>query len=537
MKKIIILSMAILFLAGCKVPEILGLKEMPVTQVAAQKEKALRQMKVMPVTQVVEKMRETEKLYSLSAKDMELRKVLFLFAKELPEYNVVIDPDVSGRVTVDIKELSLDRVLAILLGPLGLEYVLEDDILRISKPRMVTRIFEFVYSTTKRDAQTSLVAITGSQGGSSGGGGGSLGGGGGSAGGGMGPGGGGGSGGGSGSNSYSSIGTDEKVDVWSELEDGIRDLLSGTGKLSISKRIGRISVTDYRSNMKGIASFIDAFKRDTKKQIFIKAKIMEIKLTEGSDFGIDWNAVLKGTSLFGGKGNPGSIVQNFAPAQGALDSFTRFASPITGIINRGNLTATIRAMEVFGEVTVLSSPQVSTLNGQKAIIRSVREDVVFQSSQSTGTGGNPIATTTAQPFTFGVFLDVTPHVDSEGMITMDVHPSVSSLVEIRPSDTTASPQASKPIIDTREAETVVTIKEGETVLIAGLMADDVQKNISKFPILGDIPYIKKIFRREIVNTRKSELVILINPTLVGPRAKDFGDSREKYKMLSRLFSL
>lgn len=515
MKKIIILSMAILFLAGCKVPEILGLKEMPVTQVATQ-DAALRQLEVMPVTQVVEKMKEREKLYSLSAKDMELRKILFLFAEELPEYNVVIEPDVSGRVTVDLKELSLDNVLTILLGPLGLEYVLEDDILRVSKPKMVTRIFEFIYSTTNRIAETSLVAMTGGGGETSGG-----------------------EGSGSSSTSFGSVSTEEEIDVWGELESGIIGLLSEAGKFSISKRIGRISVTDYRSNMKEIASFINDFKRVTKKQILIKAKILEVKLTEGSDFGIDWTTTFSGLRLLGGTGNnaPGSLAQSFAPSSTALNTFSTFASPITGIINRGDLTAVIKAMEVYGEVNVLSSPQVSTLNGQKAIIRSVREDVVFQSSQSSAGsgGGDPIATTTAEPFTYGVFLDVTPHVDSEGMITMDIHPSVSSLVEIRASDTSSTPTASKPIIDTREAETVATILEGETVLIAGLMQDDVQKNISKFPILGDIPYINKLFRREIINTRKSELIILINPTIVGPRAKDFGNSREKYKLLSKLF--
>jgi len=511
MRKTFILSMAILFLAGCKVPELLGLREMPITQVALQKEKALSKMEVMPVTQVVEKMEEREKLYSLSANDMELRKILFLFAEELPEYNVVIDPDVSGRVTVDLKELSLDNVLTILLEPLGLEYVLEDDILRISKPRMVTRIFEFVYSTTNRIASTSLVAMTGGGGETSGG-----------------------EGSGNSSTSFGSVSTEEEIDVWGEFESGIGSLLSEEGKLSISKRIGRISVTDYRSNMKEIASFIATFKRDAKKQILIRAKILEVTLTDGSEFGINWDFALKGIGLFGGKATPGTIGQAFAPpATNAGIGFTGFATPITATINRTNFSATIRALETQGKVTVLSSPEVSTLNGQKAIIRSVTEDVVFQSTQSSGSGGDPIATTTAEPFTYGVFLDVTPHVDSEGMITMDIHPSVSSLSDTKSS--LGTNPAQKPIIDTRETETVATIKSGETVLIAGLMADNLNENISKFPILGDIPLIKTLFRRTIKQSEKTELVILINPTIVGPRAKDFGSAREKYKVLSKMF--
>ena len=513
MKKAI-LSMTILFLAGCSITALSkkkeeGLNEMPITQVAPQKDEALPQIELMPVTQVVEKIEEKEKLYSLSAKDMEIREILFLLAGELPEYTVDIHPDVSGRRTVDIKELSLDNILTILLEPLGLEYTMFDHILRISKPRMVTRTFEFVYSTTNRTAKTSLVAMTGGGGETTGG-----------------------EGAGSSSASFGSIATEETIDVWGELESGIISLLSEAGKLSISKRIGRISVTDYRSNMKEIASFIDAFKRETKIQILIKAKILEVTLTEGSEFGIDWTAVFNGINILGGS-ETDLIKQSFAPADSAVTTFgLSFAKPINTVINHDNLKLVIRALETQGKVTVLSSPQVSTLNGQKAIIRSVREDVIFQSSQSAGGAGDPIATTTAEPFTFGVFLDVTPHVDSEGMITMDVHPSVSSKADpgLSPDGT-----AQKPIIDTRETETVVTVKNGETVIIAGLMQDNVQKLVSKFPLLGDIPYLGKAFRREITETQKSELVILISPTIVGPRAKDFGNARANYKMLRDQF--
>jgi len=522
MKKAI-LSVTILLLAGCNITALSKKNEeglMPIAQVAPQENETLPQIEVMPGAQVVEKIKEKEKLYSLSAKEMELRKILFMFAEELPEYNIVIDPDVSGKVTVDFKELSLDNVLTILLEPLGLEYTIEDNILRVSKPRMVTRTFEFVYSTTTREAKTSLVAMTGGGGETSGG-----------------------EGSGSSSASFGSIETEETIDVWAEMESGISDLLSEAGKLSISKRIGRISVTDFRSNMKEIASFIDIFKRETKKQILIKAKILEVTLTDGFEFGINWNLALKDIDILAGsKATPFTAGIQFAPTATGR-AFDSFAAPTTFSVTHTDLNFLVRALETQGKVSVLSSPQVSTLNGQKAIIRSVREDVVFQSSQSAGSGGDPISTTTAEPFTFGVYLDVTPHVDSEGMITMDIHPSVSSLKETRSATSTTGiganattiTLAQKPIIDTRETETVATVKEGETVIIAGLMQDNIQKNTSKTPILGDIPYLGKLFRREITDKEKTELVILITPTLVGPRAKDFGDARANYKMLRDQF--
>ena len=256
MKKVILSMTILLFLAGCNITAHSKKNEealMPITQVAPQKDETLPQIEVMPVAQVVEKIKEKEKLYSLSAKDMEIREILFMLAGELPEYTVDIHPDVSGRRTVDLKELSLDNVLTILLEPLGLEYTMEDHILRISKPRMVTRTFEFVYTTTVRTASTSLVAMTG--GGGTGG-----------------------EGGAGASTSFGSVDTTETIDVWAEMEAGIESLLSDEGELNIVKRVGYITVTDYRSNMKEIEAFIDFFGRETKKQILIKAKILEVTL-------------------------------------------------------------------------------------------------------------------------------------------------------------------------------------------------------------------------------------------------------------------
>jgi MSHA biogenesis protein MshL len=508
MKKTTIYVIIVFFIAGCvtatKKKEVLS--EMPVEQIAHKMVDKLSTMRELPVSLVVEEIKEREKLYSLSAKNMELRDAFFIFSRELPEYNIVIDPDVSGSVTVNFEELSLDKALAIILEPLGLEYTIEENVLRVSKPRLETRTFEFVYSTSTREAKTSLKAFTGSGEG----------------------------GGGSTSSSFGSIDTDETVNVWEELEFGIKGLQSDAGKLQINKRIGRIIVTDYRSNMKMIKDFINLFKEETKKQILIRAKILEVTLTEGSEFGIDWDVTFRHFDILGNKRNPGTLSQKFAPdaRSSRAFSFQSFDEPIEIGITHSNFDLVIKALETQGKVSVLSSPQVSTLNAQKAIMRSVREDVVFQSQQSAGTGGNPISSTTAEPFTFGVYLDVTPYVDSEGMITMSVHPSVSSFVDLA---TSQDGTAQKPIIDTRETETIVTINEGETVIIAGLMKDDFKKDISKFPILGDIPYLGKVFRREVNDTSKTELVILISPTIVGPRAKDFGAERAKYRMLNKQF--
>ncbi len=500
MKKII-LTIAVVCLVGCvQTREVM--KGMPSMQVASRGAERLLPMEGLPVTQVVDEIREREKYFSLSVNNMELRNVFFILAREISEYNVVVDPDVTGAVTVSFKDLPLEKVLEVLLEPLGLEYIIDDTILRISKPRVVTRTFEFVYSTTTRTSRSSLMAVTGS--GASGT-----------------------SGGGS-SSSFDSVNTVEEVNVWQELESGIRELLSSEGMLSTNRRTGRITITDYRSNLEVLEGFIEFFKRETMRQIHIKAKILEITLTDKSVWGIDWTQLLKfgQTTLELGQ-------TAFAPTVGSLDGFSGM---VTGSLDgaSGDLDVVVSALEGQGNVNVISSPQVTTLNGQTAIIRSITEDVVFQQSTN-NTSGGITQTVTADPFVYGVFLGVTPHADSEGTITMDIHPSISSLVQILDFPDSTNPLASRPKIETRETQTVVSVKDKEVVVIAGLMQDDVRETTSKFPLLGDVPYVGQLFRREEKQSEKSELVILLTPTIVGHSARDFGTIRDKFKLLEQGF--
>jgi type II secretory pathway component GspD/PulD (secretin) len=177
-------------IAGCATTE--ELKKMPVSQLVPKKIYKHSALDELPVTQMLEEVKEREKLYSLSVKNMELKNVLYVLTKELPEYNIVVDPDVSGKVTAAFKNLPLDKVLDVLLKPLGLEYTIEENILRISKPRMVTRTFEFIYSTSTRTVRSTVMAVTGAGGEENEG------------------------------ASFGSVETEESVDVWGEMESGIR---------------------------------------------------------------------------------------------------------------------------------------------------------------------------------------------------------------------------------------------------------------------------------------------------------------------------
>ncbi len=513
MKNIILAIITAFIVAGCATTKPKDeLKKMPVSQLVPKKISIISTMDELPVTQMLEEVKEREKLYSLSIKDMEINNVLHVLTNELPEYNIIVEPGVSGKVTATFKNLTLDKVLEVLLNPLGLEYVIEDNILRISEPKMVSRTFNFVYTTSSRTSKSSVMAVTGA-----------------------------GDDDGAGA-SYGSIVIEESVDIWNELESGIMALMTpDAGTLSISRRVGYITVTDYRSNMEKIEEYMDIFKTSVQTQIHIRAKLLEVTLKDGNEFGIDWGATLKSIPLLSNSTNPLNIVQSFAPILGSTTPTgqSRVSSTNSNEVanqfqfgkSAGHFTYLINALKSQGNVTVLSSPEVSILNGQKAILSSVTQDVYFETQQSAGGAGGVITTTTAKPFNYGVYLDVTPHVDLEGMITMEVHPSVSSYIELKESG-----NAKRPAIDSRETETIVTINNGETILIAGLIKDDVKSNQSKLPFLGDLPVAGKAFRRSLKSDIKTELVILITPTIVGPRAKDFGSIRSKYSLLRKPFT-
>ena len=513
MKNIILAIITAFIVAGCATTKE-ELKKMPVSQLVPKRVTKISAMDELPVTQMLEEVKEREKLYSLSIKDMEINNVLHVLTNELPEYNIVVEPGVSGKVTASFKNLTLDKVLDVLLNPLGLEYIIEGNILRISEPKMVTRTFNFTYTTSSRNSKSSVMAVTGA-----------------------------GDDEGAGA-SYGSVLTEESVDVWAELQSGITALMTpDVGKLAISRRVGYITVTDYRSNMERIEEYMDIFKSSVQTQIHIRAKLLEVTLKDGNEFGINWAATLKSIPLFSDRTNPLSIVQSFAPIVGDSTSVTgqsRATSTASNDVaelfqfgkSEGHFNYLITALKSQGDVTVLSSPEVSILNGQKAILSSVTQDVYFETQQSSsGSGTGVISTTTANAFNYGVYLDVTPHVDLEGLITMEVHPSVSSFIELKSSGT-----AQRPAIDTRETETVVTINNGETILIAGLIKDDLKSNQSKLPVLGDLPVAGKAFRRSLRSDIKTELVILITPTIVGHRAKDFGSIRSKYSLLRKPFN-
>ena len=431
--------------------------------------------------------KKVERLFSFSSRDEDIGMVLRALSRQIP-YDIVVDPDVSGKVTVDLRNATLKEVLDTLTSLVGAEYQVKGNIIRVTRPKMITRIFNLNYITTTRKGTSTLRAVTGVSNYTGEGGGGSE-----------------------EEKGGSTIEAADTSDVWKEIEAGVKSMISKEGKLVINQASNLIMVTDFPANLARIAAFLERVEGSAHRQVMIQAKIVEVALSDQYKMGLDWSAIFKMGGLQG--------------------TFSQSLSPATGLfqigVSKGDFKALLDAMAEQGKINVLSSPRISTLNNQKAVIKVGRDEVFFkpeysvQKNELTGTTTSVLTGVTPQTVTVGVVLDVTPQIDEDGAITMHIHPSVTDLVKVEQFSIKGDVYATAPVIDVRETDAVVRAEDGQTIIIAGMMKEKKAETVTKVPFLGDIPGLGALFRRTDRQKEKTELVILLTPTvLVGKKITD-----------------
>jgi MSHA biogenesis protein MshL len=194
-----------------------------------------------------------------------------------------------------------------------------------------------------------------------------------------------------------------------------------------------------------------------------------------------------------------------------------------------NFAALISFLETQGELSVLSSPRIAALNNQKAVLKVGTDEFYVTNVTSnvtfTGTTSTQSPTITTQPFFSGVALDVTPQIDAEDIITLHIHPSVSLVTEItKDLDLGSAGQFRLPLASSNisESDTIVRVSNGQIVAIGGLMKEVQARERRQVPGIGDTPLIGSLFGNSGRSTEKSELVILVKPTII----KDYEDWRK-----------
>ncbi|MES2024956.1 MAG: pilus (MSHA type) biogenesis protein MshL [Pseudomonadota bacterium] len=458
-------------------------------------------------------------------------------------YNMLVHPDVNGTISATLKDVTLFEALDAIRELYGYDYKVEGSRIVIKPLTMQTSVFQVNYLTGNRKGVSNTRVISGgsntSQPNSSGN-----------------------------ANNQNNTGgtnpttsnqaamessrvnTTSSSDFWAELKMAL-DAIVGNGKdgrsVVISPQSGVIVIRAMPDELRSVATYLKATQLSVDRQVILEAKILEVELSDSFQSGINWSGFRTGsTRISAGSVAPGTVLQtNGAQVTGAtsIDSAARtFAGGVLSSVagqdlvgntaNLGsmfglalqtkNFSALISFLETQGNVHVLSSPRIATLNNQKAVLK-VGTDEFFVTNVSSNintsvTGTTSTPNVTLQSFFSGVVLDVTPQIDEQGNIILHIHPSVSDVqtsekvINLGTSGGTLILPLAKS--NTSETDSVVRAQDGNIIALGGLMRQATSSDRSQVPGAGDVPVLGNLFRNTNQTTQKRELVILLKPTVI-----------------------
>ncbi len=281
---------------------------------------------------------------------------------------------------------------------------------------------------------------------------------------------------------------------------GVAAALNGQVEVVADTDTNQLLVATASKYEQQVKDLLDALDRPV-PQVLIKVLVAEVTHDRSDDIGADFSVLNLRAS---GEGQSyGSVLGNAAAQSTAVASGAPGGLAI-GILER-HVSATIHALATAGKLDVLSRPYILTSDNQEAYVSVGSEVPIITNSQVTDLGA---IVNTVKYQSIGISLDVTPHINPDGLVSMDVSPIISSI-----SDTTVTVSAgiTSPVFNERQAESHVQIRDGETIVIGGLMQDQKTQTVSKIPILGDIPIVGLIFQRDQVTKTKTELLLFLTP--------------------------
>jgi len=280
-------------------------------------------------------------------------------------------------------------------------------------------------------------------------------------------------------------------------------LTKDVGSIEYDTRSNTLVVTDIAPKIAEIRAMINALDR-VDKEVFIEAKIVQITLNNEYQMGIDWQELILKT----GK-TAVTLSSNFALP--AANTANGVGSMSIGTMNGGTFNNVVQALDTFGKSRTLSSPRLAVINNQEASIL-IGTSLPYSTSTTTATSTTTPITSEAVSFIdVGVKLHVTPTIHDDGYITMKIKPEISNE---EPTLYPVPGSGSIPIVDTDEVQTTVRVKDGITIIIGGLMKDELSNTKTKVPILGDLPFFGRAFNTEDRLANKTEIVIFLTPHII-----------------------
>ncbi|WP_417439069.1 pilus (MSHA type) biogenesis protein MshL [Idiomarina sp.] len=463
-----------------------------------------------------------EPRFVLQADDVDAKAFFYGLAADSP-YNILVHPNVSGEISLSLKDVTLDETLDAVQNMYGFEVRRSGRTIQIYPAGVRTQTFSLDYLSLRRFgmSQTEIsgggVSEERNQGSRN-------------------------NSGSRNSNTRSegtpllgnndgeyrrdsqqnqlqgngsSINTQSETDLWGGLKDVIEGII-GDGNVVLSPQAGIVSVTASPGKLRAVDDFINTLETRLQRQVILEARIIEVTLNDGYQQGIEWESLASGNVGFDVDFSSVTPSNSTSATIGGLFGLTYRDS------NNGFESA-IKMLQTQGTVQVLSNPRVSASNNQKAVIK-IGEDEYYvtdvNSTTNLGTNGSSAVSNSdidLTPFFSGISLDVTPQISDDGEVILHVHPSVVETEEQQKVITLTEGELVLPLArsNIRESDTIVKARNGEIVVLGGLMQTTNSEEVSKVPLLGDIPLLGELFTNRRNLKEKKELVILLKPTVVG----------------------
>lgn len=406
---------------------------------------------------------------------------------------ILVEPDVIGEITIDLAHATLGSALAALTEPLG--YYYEETPNGIVVRRLKTVLYAIDYPQLTRSGSGSASITLG----------------------------------GTTVNPVSNLGntaqpatsTDatqiaitqaNENTFWSTLEAELKQMLKDGETLVLNRFSGVAQITAPVRRHETIKSFIDLTNHRITQQVEIEARLVEVSLRDERKLGIDWDQAASAVGALRFSGMTAVDVKGIGGDTLAANTF------VANLAN-GSASAVIHALAQQGDVKTVSQPRLRALNNQTAFIKVGQDQPFFRLQQSTtlnqagaNTPFNQTQSTYAvSTITIGTILAVTPQIGADRVITLDVLPAITRLQAI-----VTSPDGTQtaPVTEVKQASTIVRLRDGETAVIGGLIAEDQGKTDRGIPIVSAIPFLGRAFSTQATIKSRSELVIFLTPRLV-----------------------